>query len=144
MIIVLFVIFLVAFIFFFLVDFPELAGGIGVCILGIIIAALILTGSLVGGRVIDEKIEMYTEENTAIEESVNTLVIEYMEFESDTFKDLKGDEAITLVSLYPELKSDELIKAQIELYQKNNAEIKSLRKSKLNLSAVKWWLYFGS
>lgn len=110
----------------------------------IVVAMIICTYSVVNGRVIDEKIEMYTEENAAIEESIDALVTEYMSYESKTFSDLKGDSAIALVSLYPELKSDELIKAQIEIYQNNNATIRSLKADKINISNAKWWLYFGS
>jgi hypothetical protein len=116
----------------------------GILVLFVIVAIVVCTYSVVNGRVIDEKIEMYTEENAAIEESIDALVTEYMSYESKTFSDLKGDSAIALVSLYPELKSDELIKAQIEIYQSNNATIRSLKAAKINISNAKWWLYFGS
>ena len=113
------------------------------CICIDLIAVLILGIGVVNGKVIDEKIAMYTEENTKIEQSIDELVSRYMEFENDTFSDLKSDSAITLVSLYPELKSDELIKTQISTYQENNNTIKYLRETKINLSVKKWWLYFG-
>ena len=108
-----------------------------------LIAVLLLGIGVVNGKVIDEKIAMYTEENKKIEQSIDELVSRYMEFENDTFSDLKSDSAITLVSLYPELKSDELIKTQISTYQENNNTIKYLRAKKINLSVKKWWLYFG-
>lgn len=116
----------------------------GSLVILVIIAALIICGSVSAGGVIDDKIEMYAEENAAIEESIDNLVSEYMSFESDTFKSLKEGDTMTLVSLYPELKSDELVKEQIDLHRANNAKIKELKERKLNLSILKWWLYFGS
>ena len=94
-------------------------------------------------KVVSEKIKMYTEENTKIEEQIDTVVKEYMEYEGDTFSELKGDSSITLVSLYPELKSDELVKTQIATYQENNKKIKELKEKKINAKIYKWWLYFG-
>ena len=108
-----------------------------------IIAFLIVLGFVINGRVIDDKIEMYEEENTKIETSISELVEQYMSYESDTLIELKNESSVVLVSLYPELKSDELIKAQIELYSTNNQKIKELREKKLNISNYKWWLYFG-
>ena len=122
---------------------------IGICGIGAvvgvisIIGMLICAGILVNGRTIDLKIDMYTEENTKIETQIDNIVTNYMEFESKTLTDLKGESAIALVSLYPELKSDELVKTQIETYTRNNKIIKSLKEDKIRLSNVKWWLYFG-
>ena len=111
----------------------------GICIIAMAICAV----SVVNGRVIDDKIQMYTKENEVIETQIETVVAEYMEYESETLKDLKGDSAIALVSLYPELKTDEIVKTQIETYQANNTKIKELKEEKINLSNYKWWLYFG-
>ena len=94
-------------------------------------------------KTINPKIEMYQEENTAIEEKMDALVKQYMNYEKDTFKDLKVESSITLVSLYPELKSDELIKQQLDTYLANNNKIKELKEAKYNLSPKRWWLYFG-
>lgn len=99
--------------------------------------------SLVGFRVIDDKIELYTNQNKQIEEKVEMVVKEYMNYEGETFKELKSDSYITLVNLYPELKSDEMIKQQINLYTSNNEKITSLKEKKLNKTLFKWWIYFG-
>lgn len=107
------------------------------------VAAILLIAFVVNDRTIDGKIEMYTEENTKIETSISEVVKQYMKFESDTLIELKSDSVINLVSLYPELKSDELVKTQIEVYQANNEKIKELREEKININNYKWWLYFG-
>ena len=112
---------------------------VAVCIVAMIVNSV----QIVDGRIIDSQIELYAEENAKIETAIDELVTEYMEFESTTFAELKGDSSITLVSLYPELKSDELVKTQIETYQANNAEIKRLKEKKLKITTNKWWLYFG-
>ena len=93
--------------------------------------------------VIDEMIEMYAEENENIENQINVVVNKYMEFENDTFTSLKSESSITLVSLYPELKSDQLVQTQINTYQSNNAQLKELKEQKINAKIYKWWLFFG-
>lgn len=93
--------------------------------------------------VVDEMIEMYAEENENIENQINVVVNKYMEFENDTFTSLKSESSITLVSLYPELKSDQLVQTQINTYQSNNAQLKELKEQKINAKIYKWWLFFG-
>ena len=93
----------------------------------------------------DEKIAMYQEENATIEQRIDQIVQEYMEQEQDTFAELKTDESpITLVNLFPELKSDTLVQQQIEIYVANSAKIKNLKEEKINLGTAKWLLYFGT
>lgn len=118
---------------------------IGALLIGIVDVVLIISClvAVVKSPIIDDKIAMYTEENAKIEESIDALVSNYMEYESETFIELQNDDAMTVVSLYPELKSDELVMAQINTYQANNAKIKELKESKINLRGYKWWLYFG-
>lgn len=115
-------------------------------IIGVIINLLCIiftAHSVVGGRVIEAKIQMYTDENTYIEEQLDILVSQYMEYESDTYKEFKNKDSVTLVSLYPDLKSDELVKKQCDTYVDNSNKIKALKEEKINLSTEKWMLYFG-
>ena len=115
----------------------------GFMVLLCLLALFVYANEIVSGRQVDQKIEMYIEENKKIEEQINIAVEKYMTFESDTYKSLKGNSGITLVSLYPELKSDELIKIQIETYTSNNEIIKKLKLQKINIKTAKWWVYFG-
>ena len=57
--------------------------------------------------------------------------------------EVKPENYITLVSLYPELKADALVSKQIEIYISNNEKIKELKEFKINGSIYRWWLYFG-
>lgn len=143
MIILLFLIFLGLTILAILADGEELEFipllGVFVCL----IAAIVLCIGVKDGAVIDEKIAMYKKENTKIENQMDVLVSQYMKFETDTYGELKNESSITLVSLYPDLKSDELVKKQIEVYESNNKEIREMKEKKINLKVLKWWLYFG-
>lgn len=108
------------------------------------VALLILVGLLINTRAVDQKIELYVQQNKEIENKVENAVKQYMEHENKTFTELKTDGSyITLVSLYPELKSDELIKEEIKLYEKNNKKIISLKEENINKTIYKWWIYFG-
>lgn len=122
--------------------FLTVAGTIGFAIK--IIALIILLNSLINIRVVDEKIELYTKQNKEIENKIELVVNQYMEHENKTFSELKTTESyITLVTLYPELKSDKLIEKEITLYEENNEKIISLKEQKINEKIYKWWLYFG-
>lgn len=116
--------------------------GAVICVPCIIVAAL-LCSSVKELAVIDDKIAMYEEQNTKIEEQIAEVVQQYMEYESGVFTEVASDSAITLVSLYPELKSDALVASQIELYAENNRKITELKEEKINGSVTRWWLYFG-
>lgn len=139
---------LVAFLFFSIIgmtrDWDE--DGVGILV-GCFLICLLLTavfgGFVINGRTIQSKIEMYQTENKDIETSMDTLVKQYMDYESGTYGDLKGQSSITLVSLYPDLKSDELVKSQLEVYVNNNNKIKKLKEKLINVSNWRWWLYFG-
>lgn len=108
-----------------------------------LIAICIVFGMLINCRTLDAKIAMYEEENTRIEANIQKLVNNYMEFEHSTFTECNTESAVTLVSLYPELKSDALVAKEIEIYTENNEEIKNLKLKLINKSNYKFWLYFG-
>ena len=103
----------------------------------------ILMGMIVNGRVLDQKIELIEQKNQEIEGKIEVAVKTYMEYEGETFTNLKSDSYIQLVNLYPELKADELIKSEIELYNSNIKEINDLKMERINISNYKWWAYFG-
>lgn len=92
---------------------------------------------------IDKRVEMYQEENTKIESQISECVKQYQQYESGVFTEIAPDSAITLVSLYPELKSDTLVAKQIEIYIENNNKIKELKEQSINGDVTRWWAYFG-
>lgn len=111
--------------------------------LGFLILIIIFTFKVTKDFKIDSIIAMYEEENTSIENHMNDLVKGYMDYESNTLEKFTPESSITLVSLYPELKSDELVKQQIEIYLNNNKKIKELKEKQIYASMYRWWLYFG-
>lgn len=124
--------------------FTAMSFVFGIISLGIIIAICCLTPKVATESVIDSKIAMYQEENANIEQDIDKIVQEYLVHEHDTFADLKTEESsITLVTLFPELKSDTLVQQQLEIYVANNAKIKALREEKIELAKIRWLLYFG-
>lgn len=113
------------------------------CLVIFLIPLIALLMSVSNGSTIDSKIELYQSQNTEIESKVQATVASYLAHEKQTYKDLKPDNAIAVVSAYPELHSNELVKKQIDVYEDNNKKILGLKEEKLNQSVYKWWLYFG-
>ena len=104
---------------------------------------ILLIASLISGLNLDSRIELYQSQNAEIESKVQAIVASYLAHEKQAYKDLKPDNAIAVVSAYPELHSNELVKKQIEVYEDNNKKILGLKEEKLNQSVYKWWLFFG-
>ena len=119
----------------------KVIGGIGLLIM--VIGMLVVGALYIDSCRAEDKIAMYQEENKKIEEKLEVTVKQYMDFEKDTYKELKVDSYINLVSLYPDLKSDKLIKEQIETYQYNSRKIIELKEDKINRKTYKWLLNFG-
>lgn len=115
----------------------------GVIIMISTIASIILFISVIDRVGIDKKIAMYEEENTKIEQQIADVVTQYQEYEAGIFTEVSPESAMTLVALYPELKSDTLVQSQIEVYADNNKQLKELKCKAINTSVIRWWLYFG-
>lgn len=115
----------------------------------IIIAIICNIVGLSDLKVADKKIAMYEEENKNIQTQVAEIVKNYQEYENNTYTeslkniDLSNTDVVVLTQLYPDLKSNEMINKQIEIYQENNKKIKELKEQKINKEISKWWLYFG-
>lgn len=118
--------------------------GIGTCCLVIVLIAAAFLGVEASSlRVIDDKIEMYQEENYRIEENVNTMVENYLAYEHDTIVEAGKDLNPTLVfSMYPELKSNELVAKEIEIYTSNQEKLRELKASRFDNELSLWWLCF--
>jgi hypothetical protein len=113
------------------------------CLVIFLIPFIALLMSVSNGPTIDSRIELYQSQNAEIESKVQATVASYLTHEKQTYKDLKPDNAIAVVSAYHELHSNELVQKQIEVYEDNNKKILGLKEEKLNQSVYKWWLFFG-
>lgn len=108
------------------------------------IVVIVLAIDVSSIKVIDRKIEMYQAENKQIEIQISECVKQYQQYETEIFTEVAPKSSVTLVALYPELKSDTLVTKQIETYVANNEKIKELKEQKINGDVYRWWLYFGS
>ncbi len=117
--------------------------GAGAVIAGV--ALIIVAGCLVDVTYrTDEMIQIYTEENEEVEKKLENAVQSYMQYEKDIMISVSPDtDTISLISLYPELKSDRLVESEIETYISNNDKIKELRADKTYKSTYKFLLFFG-
>ena len=121
----------------------------GISGIGMVVGFFALLGLIIVGvnvkslSVIDDRIVMYEEENARIEQQIADVVEQYQKYETDIFREVAPESAVTMVSLYPELKSDSLVQAQIEVYTENNKTIRDLRDKQIKGNVYRWWLYFG-
>jgi len=117
--------------------------GVGAFIAGV--ALIVIAGCLVDVTYrTDEMIQIYTEENAEVEKKLENAVQNYMQYEKDIMISVSPDtDTISLISLYPDLKSDKLVESEIETYISNNDKIKELRVNKTMKSTLKFLLFFG-
>ena len=119
----------------------QIAGAVATIISTIV--AFVLLVCVLDRLNIDKKIALYEEENAKIEQQIADTVKQYQKYETGIFTEVAPESSITLVTLYPELKSDTLVQSQIEVYVENNKAIKELKSSAINAPVYRWWLYFG-
>lgn len=95
------------------------------------------------GFSIEEKIQIYEEQNAQIEQSIDAAVKAYCEHEQITYTQM-SDGAIALVAAaYPELASNELVKTQMEVWTSNSYELKELKSDLVDFHRAQYFLYFG-
>lgn len=121
----------------------SLTGAIAIGIVEIITIFSIIP-IMVNGITASEKIKMYQTENKKIENQIGELVKGYMDYESETYKNFKNESSITMVNLYPDLKSNELVQKQMNIYLTNNDKIKELNEKEIDTKIGKWLLYFDN
>ena len=109
----------------------------------VILFCLLGIPGTIDSRYTDQKIQMYQEENEKIEEDVSVIITQYMKHENETFDMSKIESSTVLIQMYPELKSNELVSKQIDIYNENNKKIKKLKLEKIKNQKAKFYLYFG-
>ena len=110
-----------------------------------IICLCVLVTEYMSFGIIDNKIEILQQENAVIEQRVEETVKQYQDYETGIFTDSTqdvGSDVVILVERYPELKSNELVKQQLDLYIENNEEIKDLKLEQLKKYKYELWLFF--
>jgi hypothetical protein len=103
----------------------------------------LLLSNLYEDQGVDQKIKMYETQNQQLERKIDVTVKSYMNHEKDTYKEFKAGDGMALITTYPELRSDELVKEQMNTYQSNNRKIAKLKEKEIDCNVTKWWVYFG-
>ena len=92
---------------------------------------------------LNQTLKMYEEENNKIENDIQEIIKQYKEYENNTYNNYENESISVIVSMYPELKTNDLVAKQIEIHNYNNEKIKETKKEIINIGLSKWWLYFG-
>lgn len=108
------------------------------------IAFFVDCGLVAEGYTIADKIVVYEEENAEIDMQICEIIKGYKAYEGEVFNGIKNKSADVLIELYPNLKLNELISKQMDIYTMNKDKILSLREDLTSQKAARWWLYFGS
>lgn len=109
----------------------------------VIVLLCSLLSNLYENQGVNQKIKMYETQNRQFERKIDVTVKSYMDHEKDTYKEFKAGDGMALITTYPELRSNELVKEQMDTYQSNNRKIAKLKEKEIDCNVTKWWVYFG-
>lgn len=90
-----------------------------------------------------EKIQIYEDQNTQIEQSIDAAVKAYCEHEQITYVQMSDGAVALVAAAYPELASSELVKTQMEVWTSNSSELKDLKSKLVDFHRAQYFLYFG-
>ena len=125
----------------FLAVVPRVLGAVSAVIFGIwTIWNVICVASGFG---IQEKIQIYEDQNTQIEQSIDAAVKAYCEHEQITYVQMSDGAVALVAAAYPELASSELVKTQMEVWTSNSYELKELKSKLVDFHRAQYFLYFG-
>ena len=127
--------------FGFLAVVPGVLGAIFAVIFGIWTLWNIVT--VASGFGIQEKIEIYENQNAQIEQSIDAAVKAYCEHEQITYVQMSDGAVALVAAAYPELASSELVKTQMEVWTSNSHELKDLKSRLVDFHRAQYFLYFG-
>lgn len=127
--------------FGFLAVVPGVLGAVFAIIFGIwTLWNIIIVASGFG---IQEKIEIYEDQNAQIEQSIDAAVQAYCEHEQITYVQMSDGAVALVAAAYPELASSELVKTQMEVWTSNSSELKDLKSDLVDFHRAQYFLYFG-
>lgn len=124
-----------------IVAIPNIIGVAGCVIFGIWTIWNIFV--VASGFGIQEKIQIYEDQNTQIEQSIDAAVKAYCEHEQITYVQMSDGAVALVAAAYPELASSELVKTQMEVWTSNSHELKDLKSKLVDFHRAQYFLYFG-
>lgn len=124
-----------------IVSIPYIIGVAGCVIFGIWTIWNIFV--VASGFGIQEKIQIYEDQNTQIEQSIDAAVKAYCEHEQITYVQMSDGAVALVAAAYPELASSELVKTQMEVWTFNSHELKDLKSKLVDFHRAQYFLYFG-
>lgn len=127
--------------FGFLAVVPGVLGTIFAIIFGIWTLWNIIV--VASGFGIQEKIQIYEDQNTQIEQSIDAAVKAYCKHEQITYVQMSDGAVALVAAAYPELASSELVKTQMEIWTSNSNELKDLKSDLVDFHRAQYFLYFG-
>lgn len=127
--------------FGFLAVVPGVLGTVFAIIFGIWTLWNIIV--VASGFGIQEKIQIYEDQNTQIEQSIDAAVKAYCEHEQITYVQMSDGAVALVAAAYPELASSELVKTQMEVWTSNSKELKDLKSDLVDFHRAQYFLYFG-
>lgn len=127
-----------------LASFAVVPGVLGV-VLAIVFSIWTFCNLIVvaSGFGIQEKIQIYEDQNTQIEKSIDAAVKAYCEHEQITYVQMSDGAVALVAAAYPELASSELVKTQMEVWTSNSSELKDLKSKLVDFHRAQYFLYFG-
>lgn len=127
-----------------LASFAVVPGVLGV-VLAIVFGIWTLCNIIIvaSGFGIQEKIEIYEDQNTQIEQSIDAAVKAYCEHEQITYVQMSDGAVALVAAAYPELASSELVKTQMDIWTSNSNELKELKSDLVDFHRAQYFLYFG-
>jgi hypothetical protein len=120
--------------------FLYIGGGIFVLLLLIILAG---ASHIAEEKTINGQIELYERENAQIEVEINDAIDEYVQLKCGGVKRTNSTKLTTLVSIYREVCSSDIIQEKLTIYMGNEGKITELKEKVLEIYGWKWWIYFG-
>ena len=92
---------------------------------------------------IDSRLNIIEEQNNIILAQVEPVVQKALEFESNTYKELKisSEKLIALGNMYPNLKDNTFIQTQLQIIIDNQNTIRKLKLTKAKMNAYRFWIW---
>jgi hypothetical protein len=146
MVSIIFIVLTALLIFLLWQDYNNDASFVAGCIAvgGMILSVAVIAWSVAGiwdGMVAADKIKSYEQGKVRIEKEMGTMVNAYMDYEKDNVKRVSDKDAVSYVTVIPELKSSDLVKQEMALYADYDKRIMKLKEQQADAKFAKFLLY---